>query len=92
VAASEFFLSLLWSFRLSPSQQRQDSEARAALKTLVTVLPSSSQGQVGGEKMAKAFPVLGVSILFLCLAPANALMVLAAASLIPALLLIWESF
>jgi hypothetical protein len=40
--------------------------------------------------MAKAFPVLGVSILFLCLTPANTLIVLAAASLIPALILISE--
>ena len=43
------------------------------------------------KKMAKAFPVLGVSILFLCLAPANALIVLAAAALIPALIVIKES-
>jgi energy-converting hydrogenase Eha subunit E len=41
--------------------------------------------------MAKAFPVLGVSILFLCLAPANALIVLAAAALLPALIVIKES-
>jgi hypothetical protein len=49
---------------------RQPSEAQAPLnfgRDLAIFFPGAGRGR----EMAKAFPVLGVSILFLCLAPAN---------------------